>query len=268
MSKSDRAKKRQQKRIRYAKPSAPRAIGANDNIAVANDNAAPVTIRGVQLTDGQALRIANAEAKLASTDLATRRWGHHMLETLDREIDAILRTRDAQANLEELRGLEALRGLDIGVSNQPGTAGAPRASRDGLETLLTSKTITLVQHAAGLRYRADYELLDPEKGLTPPPIDQSRKIVRGGDGFAEKRTERELFVRDLETMIQEEDPSFRGALGRTDVERTGRAVWALREIAGKGSNLLGLSSSGSVQRRTSDALLIALDCAAIAYGIE
>ena len=88
MSKSDRAKKRQQKRARYAKPSAPRAIGANDNIATANDNWSPIAIRGVQLTDGQALRLANAEAKLASDELATKRWGPHMLETLDREIDA------------------------------------------------------------------------------------------------------------------------------------------------------------------------------------
>lgn len=267
MSKSDRAKKRQRQRARYAKPSAPRVMGANDNIATANDNS-PVTIRSVNLTEGQAYRFATAEAKLASDDLAVRREGHRILEALDREIDAILTARAAEADLQELRGLEALRGLEIGVSKQPGSAGAPRANRDGLETLLTSSSITSTQHAAGLRYRADYELLDPEKGLTPPPIDQSRKIVRGGDGFAEKRAERELFVRDLEAMIQEEDPSFRGALGRSDVERLGRAVWALREIAGKGSNLLSLSSSGSVRARTSAGLLVALDCAAIAYGLE
>lgn len=268
MSKTDRAKKRQQKRARYAKPSAPRVIGANDNIATANDNAPPVTIRGVQLTEGQQYRMQVAEERIASSDLANRRLGHLMLEALDREIDTRISEAKARDDLEELRGLEALRGLEIGVSKQSGSAGAPRASRDGLETLLTSGSITTSQHAAGLRYRADYELLDPEKGLTPPPIDQSRKIVRGGDGFAEKRAERELFVRDLEAMIQEEDPSFRGALGRSDVERLGRSVWALREIAGKGSNLLSLSTSGSVQKRTSEALLIALGCAAIAYGLE
>lgn len=268
MSKSDRAKKRIQKRTRYAKPSAPRAIGANDNVRTANDNAPPVTIRGVELSEGQAYRFANAEAKLASPDLAVRREGHRIMDALDRELDALIGSRAAEADLEELRGLEKLRGLEIGVSKHQGTAGAPRASRDGLETLLTSSSITSTQHAAGLRFRADYELLDPEKGLTPPPIDQTRKIVRGGDGFAEKRAERELFVRDLEAMIQEVDPSFRGALGQSDIERVGRAVWALREIAGKGSNLSSLSSSGSVQKRTSDSLLIALDCAAIAYGLE
>ena len=264
MSKADRRKKRQ----RYAKPSAPRVIGANDNIAVANDNMAPVTIRGVTLTDGQAWRFADAEKKLASADLDMRRVGHRMLEALDQEIDKRLAETATTRDLEELRGLEALRGLAIGVSKHEGSKGAPRVSRDGLETLLTAGSITRTQHAAGLRYRDDYELLDPEKGLTPPSIDQTRKITRGGDGFAAKRREREEFVRDLEAMIQEEDRTFRGALGRSDVERVGRAVWAPREIAGKGANLGQLGDSGAARQRTVSALEIALGCAAIAYGLE
>lgn len=268
MSKLSKSKARLRKG-RYAKPSLPRAIGANDNHpAAVNDNLAPVMIRGVKLTDNQAYRFHLAETKLADADLAIRRHGHRMMEALDQEIEVRIQTEGAARDLEELRGLEALRGLTIGVSKQQGTAGAPRASRDGLETLLTAGSITTTQHAAGLRYRADYELLDPEKGLTPPSLDQTRKIVRGGDGFAQKRREREEFVRDLEAMIQEEDPTCRGALGRSDVERIGRAVWALREVAGKGSSLLALSASGSVQKRISEALRIALDCAAIAYGLE
>lgn len=267
MSKLSKQKARARKG-RYAKPSPPRAIGANDNIAVANDNMAPVTIRGVTLTEGQAWRFADAEKRLASADLDTRRVGHRMLEALDQEIDARLAGQRATGDLEELRGLEALRGLAIGVSKHEGSKGAPRLSRDGLETLLTAGSINRTQHAAGLRYRDDYELLDPEKGLTPPSIDQTRKITRGGDGFAQKRREREEFVRDLEAMIQEEDRTFRGALGRSDVERVGRAVWALREIAGKGANLRSLSNSGSVIARTTEALQVSLDCAAIAYGLE
>ncbi|MDX2334595.1 hypothetical protein [Brevundimonas vesicularis] len=268
MSKQSKAKAKLRKG-RYAKPSPPRIIGANDNHpAAVNDNAAPVTIRGVRLTEGQQARFAIADEKLRDRSLEIRRHGHRIMEALDREIDARLQADGAARDLEELRGLEALRGLEIGVSKQQGTAGAPRASRDGLETLFTNQSISSVQHSAGLRYRADYELLDPEKGLTPPSIDQTRKIVRGGDGFAQKRREREEFVRDLEAMIQEEDRSFRGALGRTEVERVGRAVWALRAVAGKGENLLALSGSGSVQKRISNALIVALDCAAIAYGLE
>jgi len=57
MSKTDRAKKRQQKRARYAKPSLPRVIGANDNIATANDNLPEVPDLsrepGVKETPGQ-----------------------------------------------------------------------------------------------------------------------------------------------------------------------------------------------------------------------
>ena len=265
MSKADRRKKRQ----RYAKPSLPRVIGANDNIAVANDNMAPVTIRGVTLTEGQAWRFADAERRIADPDLVVQRIGHRMLEALDREIDARLADRAAAEGLEELRGLEALRGLTIGTSKHEASKGAPRASRDGLETLLTAGSITRTQHAAGLRYRADYELLDPEKGLTPPTLDPAlRNIVRGGEGFAQKRREREEFVRDLEAMIQEEDRTFRGALGKSDVERLGRAVWALREVAGKGAAVLTLTSSGSMRTLIAEALIVALDCAAIAYGLE
>ena len=53
--------------------------------------------------------------------------------------------RAAAEGLEELRGLEALRGLTIGTSKHEASKGAPRASRDGLETLLT----------AGLRMQVD-----------------------------------------------------------------------------------------------------------------
>lgn len=188
---------------------------------------------------------------------------------LEAEIAGAHHTARVANDIAETVALENLRGSDIETSDRKEHEGRKRiASRDGLETLLTSHSITTTQHAAGLRFRTDYELLDPEKGLTPPAIDQTRKITRGGEGWAAKRAERELFVRDLERMIQAEDRTFRGANGRTAVERTGRAVWALREIAGKGSNLRSLSNSGSVQKATSDALILGLDCAAIAYGLD
>ncbi len=267
MSKMSKQKARARRKT-YAKPSLPRAIGANDNQQAAGNDNAPRMIRGHELTDGQRIRFARAEEMIAATSLDTRREGHRMMDVLDREIEAALAGKSAATDLEELRGLEALRGLDIGISNRDGTKGAPRAQRDGLETLLTSKSITSTQHVAGMYFRADFELLDPEKGLTPPPIDQTRRIVRGGEGFAAKRTERELFIRDLEALIQEEDRTCRGANGVTEVERVGWKVWTLREVAGKGSNLRQLSGSGSVIARMTDALSDALDCAAIAYGLE
>lgn len=133
MSKLSRHRARARKG-RFAKPSLPRVIGANDNIAAANDNTAPVSIRGMRLTDSQALRFMAAEAKVASPDLDQQRDGQRMFRALDAEIDATILERDAKANLEELRSLEALRGFDIGVSDHEKARGAPRASRDGLES--------------------------------------------------------------------------------------------------------------------------------------
>jgi len=267
MSKADRARKRQTKR--FAKPSVPRVIGANDNIEVANDNAPPVMLNSVRLTEGQALKFMQADQKLSSRSLDQQREGQEMMRVLEKQLETLKTEASVKAGLTELKDLEALRGLAIGASTHEKAKGAPRASRDGLETLLTAGSIDRTQHAAGLRYRADYELLDPEKGLTPPTLDPAqRTITRGGEGFALKRRQREEFVRDLEAMIQEEDRTFRGSLGRTDVERLGRAVWALREVAGKGNSLRSLSRSGSKITAYGKALMAGLDCAAIAYSLE
>jgi len=268
MSKADRNRKRSQRRA--GKPSVPRVIGANDNtLPGANDDMPEVVVRGVVLTPTQAARLAHAEANLADADLGRRRMGRDQTLALDAEIDAKVQEARRRADLDETLTLEARRGSSIEVSDRQEHRGRVRiTSRDGLETLLTAHSITTIQHAAGLRYRDDYEAIDPEKQLTPPSIDQSRNISRGGDGYALKRREIEERVRDLEKMIQEEDRTFKGANGRTAVERTGRAVWALREIAGKGSNLRSLTNSGSVQASISAALILALDCAAVAYGLE
>jgi len=271
MSKSDRQKKRAQRRRQG--PSAPRVIGANDNAPrPANDNSEPVVIGGITLSPRQAATYRAALANLASDDLSHRREGGQALIELEAELTAELDARHMIAVKAEIAALERARGGTLRVEKARDRRGEDgeqlRVSRDGLETLLTAKSITTIQHAAGLRYRADYELLDPEKGLTPPTIDQTRKIVRGGDGFAAKRREREEFVRDLEAIIQDEDRTFRGPNGRTPVERLGLAVVTLREVAGKGSNIAALSHSGSERVRMADALRLGLDCAAIAYGLE
>ncbi len=267
MSKADRARKRQTKRTM---PSLPRVIGTNDNIESANDNAPPVTLNGVRLTEAQAYRFMIADQKVQSRDLDLQRDGERMMRALEQELEMRQTEKSVKDGLSELKGLEALRGLDIGTSTHEKAKGAPRASRDGLETLLTAGSIDRTQHAAGLRYRADYELLDPERGLTPPDLNPHNrgKVVRGGEGFADKRRQREEFVRDLEAMIQEEDRTFRGSLGRTDVERLGRAVWALREVAGKGNSLLALTSSGSARTVIAQALIVGLCCAAVAYELD
>jgi hypothetical protein len=273
MSKQSKAKARLRKG-RFQKPSLPRVIGANDNQPQAvNDNAAPVTIRGVRLTDGQGYRFAQAQEQIASDRLDTQRAGHRTMEALDREIDARSTGAAVEAALEERRGLEALRGYEIGKSKIEGAVGAPHLSRDGLETLLTAKSITKTQHAAGMLYRADYERIDPEKMLTPPQLDPEKlNVVRGGDGWDHKRREIEERVFGIHLMICGVDAptaTERRALPRLPAGHPAmRAIHALVEIAGKGANLGDMTASGSVKARIREDLIFALEACAITYGLE
>lgn len=273
MSKQSKQRARLRKG-RYAKPSAPRMIGANDNHpAAVNDNAAPVMIRGVRLTENQAYRMQVAEGRIASDDLANQRLGHRMLEALEQEIDARLTANEVDAALDERRGLEALRGYSIDKSQVEGAVGAPRIARDGLETLLTANSISRTQHAAGLLYRADYERIDPEKMLTPPQLDPEKlNVVRGGDGWDTKRREIEERVFGIHLMICGVDApteTERRALPRLPAGHPAvRAIHALTEIAGKGANLGDMTASGSVKARIREDLIFALDACAISYGLE
>lgn len=273
MSKQSKAKAKLRKG-RYAKPSLPRVIGANDNHpAAVNDNAEPVMIRGVRLTENQQYRLHVAEERIASEDLANQRLGHRMLEALDQEIDARLLAEVVDAALDERRGLEALRGYTVDRSQIEGAVGAPRIARDGLETLLTAGSITRTQHAAGMLYRADYERIDPEKMLTPPQLDPEKlNVVRGGDGWDHKRREIEERVFGIHLMICGIDAptaTERRALPRLPAGHPAmRAIHALVEIAGKGANLGDMTTSGSVKARIREDLIFALDACAITYGLE
>lgn len=273
MSKLSKQKARLRKG-RYAKPSLPRVIGANDNHpAAVNDNAAPVMIRGVRLTEGQARRFAAAQDQLASPRLDVQRAGHRTMEALEQEIEAKQTAHDVEAALGERRDLEALRGYAIGKSKVEGAVGAPRIARDGLETLLTAGSITRTQHAAGMLYRADYERIDPEKMLTPPQLDPEKlNVVRGGDGWDHKRREIEERVFGIHLMICGVDApteTERRALPRLPAGHPAmRAIHALTEIAGKGQNLSDLTSSGSVKARIREDLIFALEACAIAYGLD
>ena len=262
------------RRKRQNKPSAPRRIGANDNAPmIANDNTTPTTIRGVKLTENQRYRMKLAGERLASDDMGNRRLGHRMLEALELEIETKGVANDVEAGLHERRGLEALRGYEIGASQIEGAVGAPRITRDGLETLLTGGAITLIQHAAGMRYRTDYEAIDPEKGLTPPSIDQTRNIVRGGDGYAQKRREIEERVFGIHCMIcgvpEPTSKEDRRSLPNWPAGHPAmRAIHALNHVAGRGDNLSDMTTSGSVKARIRQDLIFALDGCAIVYGLE
>jgi hypothetical protein len=272
MSKQSKAKARLRKG-RFAKPSPPRRIGlgteANDNHA--NDNTSPVTIRGVRLTENQAYRYHIAVRNRAHSSIEIQRAGHVALEALNREIDAIVSAREAKAGLDERIGLEALRGVRIEPSKVEGAAGVPRLHTDGLETMLSAGAITTTQHAAGLRYRADYETLDPEGGLTPPQLDPEKiKSAHGGEGWDDKRREIEERVFRVHLMICGIDnkPGERGAIPNLPKGHPAmRAIYALDEVAGKGRIISYMSESGSVRARIRDDLTFALDTCEIVYGL-
>ena len=264
--------RQRKKRLSRKGPSAPRVIGANDNhLPGANDNGA-VVVRGVTLTTNQAIRFNQAQANVASGNIDRQRVGLREMEKLEQEIEARRTAEVVDEALAERRGLEALRGYEIGKSTVEGAVGASKITRDGLETLLTSRSISSIQHAAGLRYRTDYEAIDPEKGLTPPSIDQTRNVVHGGDGYAAKRREIEERVFGIHCMIcgidapKGEQRASLPALPKGHPAM--RAIYALNEIAGKGANVLDLATSGSVRARVREDLIFALDACAIVYGLE
>lgn len=241
MSKSDRAKKRQQKRARYAKPSAPRVIGANDNIATANDDE-PVTIGGVTLNARLSAVFRQAEADLEAVmlddagqpllrpssdpdkpegepipDLARRREGHQALMEIEVHITEHLDGERMKAVREEIAALEKRRGYDLTETrrrDQRGKEGVEyRVKRDGLATLATTRTdrstgekippsLTKAQATAGNYFRTDYERIDPERKLTPLTLLRDGKIKGGGgEGFAKKIAESWQRVRTVHLVI-------------------------------------------------------------------
>ncbi|MET4683746.1 hypothetical protein [Brevundimonas faecalis] len=157
--------------------------------------------------------------------------------------------------------------MEKGATDFIATGTVAGQARDGLEILRSAGLIRSVQSAAGLLYRRDYERLDPERSLTPPPLDgRRRKAVRCDVGWTERGRRRGLFIRDLEGVIQRRDPTFQGALGWRPIDRVGVAVWMLREVAGKGRSLRALSSDPPTLRRMLKGLRMALDCSSVAYG--
>lgn len=270
MSKSDRARKREQRRG-YAKPSAPRVIGANDNAV--NDNEGVVVIAGVELTHGQAIRFRRAEANLQSRDLIVQRAGHRVMVELEAEIRERIERAGVESHVETVRRLEELRGVTIGQSKVEGAVGKHRVQRDGLETLYASGSIDRTQHAAGTLYRADYERVDPERALTPPALDATRvNAGHGGENWCQKRRQIEDRLWSIHRMICGVEAGLstqRGAMPILPASHPSmRAIHALQEIAGKGRPVMDLATSGSGRARVRVDLIRGLNTCAIFYGLE
>lgn len=282
MSKSDRQKKRALRKRQG--PSAPRVIGANDNAPrPANDNYSPVVIRGIPLTPNQAHRLEVAEARLRTRNSTLQREGRDAMAALNAEIDRAVAAKEREASEREMQELAAGRGETYARGDDKTLS----IKRDGLETLATGKkgkdgewivppAITQTQRAAGLRYRADYERLDPERKLTPPSLDSIKSKAHGGDGWDQKLREAHDRMMRVRLMIAGVDIPLTWIPGDwtrvaqprfPDGHPVSRAIRALDEIAGKGRNVRELASGGRARDRVVDDLTFALDAVAIVYEI-
>jgi hypothetical protein len=283
MSKSDRQKKRSQRRRQGPFKPIVGTVGANDNIATANDNGGPIVIRGITLTANQAHRMEVAEARLATRDPTLQRLGRDAMGTLDAEIDRAIASREREEAEREMQELAAGRGDTY--SRGSGSDATLSIRRDGLETLAAKRkradgttvaAITSNQYAAGLRYRADYERLDPERKLTPPSPDSIKGPSHGGEGWDAKLREAHDRMMRVRLMIAGVDinPSWtpgdftRAAMPRfSEGHPVTRAIKALDDVAGKGKNIREMASGGRARARLVDDLTFALDACAIVYDL-
>jgi hypothetical protein len=284
MSKSDRQKKRAQRRRQGPFKPIVGTVGANDNIATANDNLEPTVIRGITLTVNQAHRMEVAEARLATRDPTLQRLGRDAMAALNAEIDRAIAAKEREEAEREMQELAAGRGETY--RRGTGTVGNLSVKRDGLDTLAAKRklpdgreisAITRTQLAAGLRYRADYERLDPEKGLTPPSPDSIKGPGHGGDGWDAKLREAHDRMMRVRMIIAGIDvplswvpgDAIRAATPRyPDHHPVSRAIKALDEIAGKGRNVREMAPGGRAHQRIVRDLKAALDAAAIVYELE
>lgn len=308
MSKLSKQRARARK-AKYAKPSLPRPIGANDNHpAAVNDNeeqpfdllrepgvketpnqrifrqmmrraldeqAKPsISYDPSRLTEHQIKELRRAEEKLTSGDPKRMASGKNTVLEIARSIQNRVEGHERALHQQEFRSLEELRGSVFAEPSRNEPPGRMRiSSRDGLETLFTTHSISRVHHAAGLMYRADYERIDPEKLLTPPQLDPEKvSVSHGGDNWDTKRREIEERVFGIHLMICGVDAPTREerrSLPRWPAGHPAmRAIHALEQIAGKGLNLGDLTASGSVKARLREDLIFALDACAIVYGLE
>lgn len=155
-------------------------------------------------------------------------------------------------------------------------------SRDGLETLSSGDrpAISTTQFAAGMLYRALYEDADPDRGLG--------SCMGGGGGGGRvqtgaspylavlakeraqmaRRIDASVAVERIEATIKAGDRSYVGPHGISELDKAGRRVMVLREVAGKANTLRSIATSGSAQVKLTVALRHALDICADHFGIH
>lgn len=209
------------------------------------------------------------DAQIKRADKLLRRIGDKALPKHKREA-----ARDELSAAEEGRRLSSEQGaLDVHFAmlerlekGRDPTAAPTRdklgrmrvLSRDGLECLLIAELLTPIQFAAGMRYRALYEATE-----------RSLRSAMNGDISGREDTRR---LEDVGVKIQARKrleakviEASRDGRGRVN----GRALTALRLIAGQGRTLYALApKSNANQQLYKAAFLVALDLCADHWGMQ
>jgi len=223
---------------------------------------ARASINGVSLTSSQAQAWRAGNDDLASDDVQRRKRGHFRLRALETELAVRQADDRIERGIDETIALARGRGEAIDVSGQ-----APRRrririrSRDGLETMAASGSISALQQRAGLLYRDLYEATDPERDLRSQMTSAAMAGAGGpaAPGMAEAWAERRLRLsRTMATL----EAKIRVA------DRNGRAVRALREVAGHARCISHFVDGGGSQAVYRRALVLALDVCTAHFGLR
>ena len=223
--------------------------------------AARAQVNGHALTPSQdqAWRAANDD--LASDDRQRRKRGHIALRALETELAGRQADDRIEQGIDETVALGRARGETIEVSR---TATRHRRirnhSRDGLQTLAATGAISGLQQRAGLLYRDLYEATDPERDLRSQMASGAMAGAGGkaapgaAEAWAERRMRLCRAMAALEAKVRVAD-------------RNGRAVRALREVAGHSRCISQFVAGGGSQAVYRRALGLALDICASHFGI-
>ncbi len=227
--------------------SAPRRAARVNDQALTNAQQAALRLADRQAQSDQGMERARAAARLRALELELQR----------RQDQAEL-----HAGLDETLGLARARGETVEDLAGAGQRRIRIASRDGLETLARSGAIDNRQFRAGMLYRDLYEAVDPERDLRSQLA--SPTFLGGGSAkasagppetWAERRLRLSGAISRLEAKVGVADPS-------------GRALRALREVAGHARCLSHFVSGGGAQAAHREALILALDVAARHFALD
>lgn len=224
--------------------------------------AARPEINGAVLTSAQEQLWRAANGDLGSDDFGRRKRATLALRLIEDQLAGDRVTEVIRRGIDETIALARAKGEGVEISRRPETRGRVRIrSRDGLETLEGAGAITAAQYKAGLLYRDLYEATDPERDLRSQMASPALLGVGGkaSPGMSEAWAQRRLrLVRSIAVL----EDKVRAA------DRNGRAVRALREVAGHARCISHFVKGGGSQAAYRRALVLALEVCAGHFGLS